>query len=101
MKETESTKVLYAKEMVGIVNKLSASNGHLVTANIESLKELLETQPSTFQYRPSFSEAVGHPVLVLHSSGSTGNPKPLVLKHGTFTSMDNDRNFPTVPGRKK
>lgn len=100
MDQIESTKVLYANEMVGIVDQLSASNINLVTSNIESLKDLLEAQPFLYQYRPSFYEAVGHPVLVLHSSGSTGTPKPVVMKHGTFTSFDNDRNFPTVPGRK-
>lgn len=41
-----------------------------------------------YPYNKSFNEARYMPFLALHTSGSTGLPKPVVLNHGTFSSMD-------------
>lgn len=100
MEQTNSSKIYYAKEVERIVNGIAASKPELELAAIESLDELLEAEAPLFPYHPNFDEAVRHPVVVLHSSGSTGLPKPVIMTHGTFTVMDNDRNFPTVEGRK-
>ena len=100
MAQTDSSKVFYAKEVEAVVNAIAVSNTSLKTAAIEPLDTLLQVEAPLFPYHPSFDEAVRHPVVVLHSSGSTGLPKPVVMTHGTFTVMDNDRNFPTVTGRK-
>lgn len=83
-----------------MVNGLIASKAGLKSVAIESLNELLEVEAPVFPFRPNFDETVRQPVVVLHSSGSTGLPKPVVMTHASFTVMDNDRNFPTVPGRK-
>lgn len=83
-----------------MVNGLTASKVGVKSAAIEPLNDLLEVEAPLFPYRPNFDEAVRQPVVVLHSSGSTGLPKPVVMTNGSFTIMDNDRNFPTVPGRK-
>lgn len=98
--QTMSRKILYSEEMGAIVQQMTASKEDLQSATIESLDSLLAAQGPPFPYRPSFAEAVRHPVVVLHSSGSTGLPKPVVMTHGTFAITDNDRNFPTVDGRE-
>ena len=100
MEQTNSNKLFYAKEMEAIVNGLAASKAGLKSAAIEPLNDLLEVEAPLFLFRPSFDEAVRQPIVVLHSSGSTGLPKPVIMTHGSFAIMDNDRNFPTVAGRK-
>ena len=100
MEQTNSSKIFYAKEMESMVNGLTASKAGLKSAAVETLNDLLEVEAPLFPFRPNFDEAVRQPIVVLHSSGSTGLPKPVVMTHGSFNIMDNDRNFPTVPGRK-
>lgn len=41
-----------------------------------------------YPYNKSFEEARYMPFLALHTSGSTGLPKSVILNHGTFSSMD-------------
>ena len=67
---------------------------------LEPLNDLLNSKGPPFLYNPNVEEALWYPVVVLHSSGSTGLPKPVVMRHGSFTVMDNDRKFPKVEGRK-
>ena len=100
MQQTESTKLLYALEAKPVVDSLTELQSGLECLPLESLEDLLNAPSSEFHYRPTLEEAVWHPVLVLHSSGSTGIPKPVIMRHGSFTVMDNDRNFPSIPGRK-
>lgn len=64
-----------------------------------SLDDLLAAQCEPVPYLVNFAQVRDEPILILHSSGSTGIPKPVTFTHGAFAVIDNDRNFPTVPGR--
>lgn len=61
---------------------------------------LVGTASFTYEKRP-WATAKNDPIVVLHSSGSTGIPKPVTMTHGTFSILDNERNLPGVAGRKK
>ena len=100
MEQTQSTKIVYAEEMTPVVNALSQLVSGTKIVAIETLSDLLEVDVPLFPFRPRLEEALGQPIVILHSSGSTGLPKPVIMTHGTFTVMDNDRNFPQVAGRK-
>ncbi|KAL8793203.1 MAG: hypothetical protein Q9195_004233 [Heterodermia aff. obscurata] len=100
MKQTKSTKILYTSELEAILQNLLASVQDIQCATVGSLDSLLEANGPSFPFGPDFDEAVRQPVVVLHSSGSTGIPKPVVMTHGTFAIADNDRNFPRVPNRE-
>ncbi len=48
------------------------------------------TRPSgrPYPYTKTVAEAMYDPILVLHTSGSTGIPKPVVLNNASYTAMD-------------
>ena len=49
---------------------------------------LQENQVPAYRYEKTFVEARYSPFVVLHTSGSTALPKPVVVNHGTLASMD-------------
>ena len=66
---------------------------------LPGLDSLLASAPNSVPYNFDFEQIKREPILILHSSGSTGLPKPVTMTHGSFAVVDNDRNFPKVPGR--
>jgi len=68
---------------------------------------LVPSFDETFQMLPgrrsrskrSFHVAKDDPILILHSSGSTGLPKPITMTNGSFSVLDSERFLPTVHGR--
>ncbi|KAI1392428.1 putative NRPS-like enzyme [Hypoxylon trugodes] len=61
---------------------------------VPSVEELLEKSYAHFPFEKTFEEARWDPFLIIHTSGSTGLPKPLIWTHSTairhynFTSRD-------------
>ncbi|KAI0973640.1 hypothetical protein F4678DRAFT_486821 [Xylaria arbuscula] len=60
-----------------------------------------ETEP--YPYTKTFSESKAEPFVVLHTSGSTGLPKPIIQTHGTVSALsafsnieDEQTTFPTI-----
>lgn len=63
------------------------------------LDELLDADSvAPFPYTKSFEEAVDEPFCFLHTSGSTGVPKPIPWSHGLIGTMDAVRLLPPVDG---
>lgn len=57
--------------------------------DVPALEELMDTTPvSEYPYHKTFDEAKFDPFVVLHTSGSTGLPKPIVMRLGTVASGD-------------
>ncbi|KAI7968688.1 hypothetical protein EIK77_005704 [Talaromyces pinophilus] len=59
------------------------------------LSELLDAESAKpFPYTKSFDEAINDPFCFLHTSGSTGLPKPIPWSHGLIGTMDAVRLLP-------
>lgn len=50
-------------------------------------------QHRPYPYTKTYDEARLDPFVVLHTSGSTGHPKPIVQRHGTVTIIDSHNAF--------
>ncbi|KAF2832434.1 putative NRPS-like enzyme [Ophiobolus disseminans] len=101
MQQTNCTTVLYVSEVLPVVKALLASSPELRILEIPSLQEMLDSQPPIYTFEKDFADAQDDPIVILHSSGSTaGIPKPITMTHATFAVLDNERNLPTVPGRR-
>lgn len=67
---------------------------------IAEVDEVLESEPvPEYAYNKTFETASGEPFCVLHTSGSTGHPKPIVWKHSMLATLDATRLLPEHLGR--
>lgn len=101
MEQTGCSVVIHAAEVAPVVKQLEGVKSGLQSFTSPSFAEILEGESKPFSYEEkSFEEAKNNPIVVLHSSGSTGVPKPITMTHGSFSILDNERKLPTVPGRQ-
>ncbi|KAM5465132.1 putative secondary metabolism biosynthetic enzyme [Microsporum ferrugineum] len=69
------------------------------TSVVPELEELLHESPvEIYPYAKSFEEARMDPCLVLHTTGSTGLPKPITWKVGILSTYEAWRTIPPVNG---
>ncbi|KAI1873834.1 uncharacterized protein JN550_003103 [Neoarthrinium moseri] len=101
MEQTGSTKILYADELGPLVKSLQALAPSTRTEVLPSLRQMLQSSPARYPFLKSFDEARNDPVVILHSSGSTGAPKPITMTHGSFAAVDFEHIMPAPAGREK
>ncbi|KAF2204124.1 acetyl-CoA synthetase-like protein [Delitschia confertaspora ATCC 74209] len=99
LEQTACSHLLYASEVEAMVEPLLDEKTDLEIHRVHSFEELIRPEAENVPYKKEYETARWDPVLILHSSGSTGLPRPIQMNHNTFAVGDNDRNLPTVPGR--
>jgi hypothetical protein len=74
MNATSSNKVLYAAELGPMLKPLQALASSATFDAVPSFEEMLDggTTTEPYPYKKTFEEAKNNPIIVLHSSGSTG-----------------------------
>lgn len=100
LEQTKCNKFFYAEEMVNTARGLQQAIGEdlLEVILVAQFDECLDAYTKPYPFTKSFEEAMFDPVVVLHSSGSTGAPKPIIQNHKFFTT--NDQVLPSVDGRQ-
>ncbi|MCJ1263084.1 hypothetical protein MMC22_002954 [Lobaria immixta] len=100
LERASCTALLYTEEMARTITELHKESTCITHIKVKSFDDILSTDSQHFVFEKSFAQAEKDPILILHSSGSTGNPKLITMTHGTFSVTDNDRFVPTPPGRR-
>ena len=101
MTQTTSSTIFFTENLEHVSQQIQNAKTGTTIHQFEALGEILQHKESEpFPFTLTFEQAARRPMLVLHSSGSTGVPKPITLTHGSFCAADNDFNMPKIPGRK-
>ena len=70
------------------------------TVPIPGLEDILnDTTTDSYPYTKSFEDAEGDPLLILHTSGSTGLPKPMTWRNAGAAIYDTFHLLPQQEGR--
>ena len=72
LEQTQCTKFLYGPELADRVFELKGRKKDLQVYAVQSLSDLLQEYDKHYPYDFEFSKVRWDPVLILHSSGSTG-----------------------------
>ncbi|KAL2004119.1 hypothetical protein VTN02DRAFT_6583 [Thermoascus thermophilus] len=96
---TECSKFLYSPERKLKVLEIKNNRPNLELLEVPSLDEMLEGETSVYPYTKTFEEAEDEVSFIIHSSGTTGMPKPVPLTHGYVTILDRFSHIRSPPGR--
>ncbi|KAM3549904.1 hypothetical protein ARSEF4850_008612 [Beauveria asiatica] len=95
---TKCQKLLYGKEYAKRIQPWLHESG-IGALEMLGLDQALKDEPALVHpYNETFESAEFDPVIILHTSGSTGIPKPIYCNQGLFASADNYHNFPEYEG---
>jgi len=78
-----------------VVNAIVSAHP-LRVLEVPSLQELLNTTYPHYPYNKTFLEAKNEPLVVLHTSGTTGFPKPVIWTHD-WAAAYQKWNMPDAP----
>ncbi|KAK0615462.1 Non-canonical non-ribosomal peptide synthetase FUB8, partial [Lasiodiplodia hormozganensis] len=100
LEATKCQRIFYAPPMGQIAKNLQciATSDTLDVVQIGSLDECLAAESKPYPYEKTFEEAKWDPVVVIHTSGTTGLPKPMTMNFGFFSTTSEP--VPPVPGYK-
>ncbi|KAI5460570.1 hypothetical protein BGZ63DRAFT_248815 [Mariannaea sp. PMI_226] len=101
-KSVECELILYSSELRNQVDQVIANHKAITTAIQvpEVLDFLAETRDKIPQSKSPVELKEEDTVIILHSSGTTGLPKPIYLKAGALAVIDTIKQMQTPPGRR-
>ncbi|KAK2612530.1 hypothetical protein QQS21_001468 [Conoideocrella luteorostrata] len=83
---------------VPIVNTLVMDNPSLKVLQVEAVSKLLSITYPHYPYDKQFATAHSEPLLVLHTSGTTALPKPIIISHDWVSSWTQSLHEESPPG---
>lgn len=96
-KATECTQIIYDASMQSTIEPWLQLYPMPATVAPDLGAWLQSTAPHLL-YSTPFEEARWHPMVVMHTSGSTGIPKPIVVRQGSVAIVDGLRDAPCLDG---
>ncbi|KAL2043853.1 hypothetical protein N7G274_003373 [Stereocaulon virgatum] len=100
LQQTRCIRLFHSVEMRPVIEGVQGTVEQLECVEVPSLDQMLEGESQHYPFNETFDIAKRNPIVILHSSGSTGIPKTVTMTHGTFATIDNDRNMPVIEGRR-
>ncbi|OJJ68372.1 hypothetical protein ASPBRDRAFT_68538 [Aspergillus brasiliensis CBS 101740] len=97
---THCRKFVCSPEKRQTVLELSELSGGLQISVIPSLGEMLSSRMESYGCPITYDEEENETCFIIHSSGTTGLPKPVSLTHGCIGVIDRIARLPCPEGRK-
>lgn len=98
MKDTDCTTILAPRKGRHLVASQAAKITGATLIGVPSIEALLSAEKKPFPYSKGLQNAYTEPLVIMHTSGSTGLPKPIVWTEGWAASFCHQITVPPPPG---
>ncbi|KAL2803134.1 acetyl-CoA synthetase-like protein [Aspergillus granulosus] len=98
--KTDCNLLYHDKTLAAMVKPWVTGRPGMESVEIPPWDEWVETEVTPFPYTKTFAEAEWDPFVVLHTSGSTGLPKPVIIPQGKLALNDLHRYVPEYEGNQ-
>ncbi|KAL4894145.1 hypothetical protein BDV59DRAFT_207202 [Aspergillus ambiguus] len=87
---TKCTKIFYSEQKETHVLEILSYDNCLEAFQVPSIRDILDNQVSMkpYPWRSCYADLKDATACIIHSSGTTGPPKPVFLTNGFFAAMD-------------
>ncbi|KAL3486767.1 hypothetical protein BJX62DRAFT_15724 [Aspergillus germanicus] len=96
--KTDCNLLYYEKSLSAMVKPWVDGRAGMKSVAIPHFDEMISTEVAHVPYTKTFAEAEWDPFVVLHTSGSTGLPKPVIIIQGKMALNDLHRYVPDYEG---
>jgi acyl-CoA synthetase (AMP-forming)/AMP-acid ligase II len=98
--ENTGCETLFYSGVLGTQKELlQESSPSLKVIEVPSLVQMATSKTKHYPYTKTWEEAKKDVVLIVHTSGSTGAPKPIYINQSALRRLDMERMIPEVEGR--
>ncbi|QKX61516.1 uncharacterized protein TRUGW13939_08668 [Talaromyces rugulosus] len=97
---TKSFKFIYSVERRKLVEALQQTDKSLHLWEIPSLWDIFNKKVDPYPCNTQYTNAEDKAAVIIHSSGTTGFPKPVPLTNGFLSAIDNMPQLPIPSGRR-
>ncbi|KAK8000394.1 nonribosomal peptide synthetase [Apiospora arundinis] len=99
--KTDCHFLAFPDSSAAIVEPLLRARKDMKAIKVASPDAWFDERPvSHYPFNKTFEDAEWDPMCVLHTSGSTGLPKPIIVSHGMFSLLDAWKGAPKFEGRE-
>ncbi|KAJ5715826.1 NRPS-like enzyme [Penicillium malachiteum] len=101
LRETECEYLLFSHEKESISNRLRNLDWKMKFLEVPTASDILSDEAGNnyYAFSKTYDEMVSQVALIIHSSGTTGMPKPVPLNHGFLGAVDFSPHLPRPAGR--
>lgn len=90
--------MVYASEVAPLATSLRHALPDVQYEQFDTLENVLVLSDVAYEYNAKYEDVVDDPLMLVHSSGSTGVPKVVTYTHGTICTLD-IRDYGDIEGR--
>ncbi|OJJ82686.1 uncharacterized protein ASPGLDRAFT_36808 [Aspergillus glaucus CBS 516.65] len=91
----------FSAEQQKVVEQLQQANKNLQSWEVPGLWEVFDKKVDCYPFVKQYADVEDEAPIIIHSSGTTGFPKPIYLTNGFWSVMDNNSELPVPEGRKE
>ncbi|KAJ5908197.1 hypothetical protein N7495_000879 [Penicillium taxi] len=100
LNETKTSKIIYSPEQRKVVEALLNADRLLQSSEFPALWETFGKKVDQYPCAALYADLENEVPIIIHSSGTTGFPKPVPFTNGYLSAFDNTTKLPVPPGRR-